>query len=91
MIGSRYLANFDAYLPIYGPTNSLRLPVFHQLDVRLDRTWTFDSWLLDAYLDVLNGYNHRSIEGSAYSYDFSQHTFFQGLPVIPTLGVKGSF
>ena len=91
VVGSRYLANFDAYLPIYGPSNSLRLPVFHQLDVRLDRTWTFDSWLLDAYLDVLNGYNHRAIEGSAYSYDFSQHTFFQGLPVIPTLGVKGSF
>ena len=91
VIGSRYLANFDAYLPIYGPTNSLRLPVFHQLDVRIDRTWTFDSWLLDAYLDVLNTYNHRSIEGSVYSYDFSQHAYFQGLPIIPTLGVKGSF
>jgi TonB family protein len=89
--GSRYLADFDAYLPIYGPANSLRLPLFHQLDVRLDRTWTFDSWMLDAYLDVLNAYNHRSIEGSVYSYDFSQHAYFEGLPVIPTLGVKGSF
>jgi TonB family protein len=91
VIGSRYLANFDAYLPVYGPLNSLRLPTFHQLDVRLDRTWTFDSWLLDAYLDVLNAYNHRSIEGSVYSYDFRQHAYFEGLPVIPTLGVKGSF
>ena len=91
VIGSRYLANFDAYLPIYGPSNSLRLPVFHQLDVRLDRTWTFDGWILDAYLDVLNTYNHRSIEGEVYSYDFAQHAYFEGLPVIPTLGVKGSF
>lgn len=91
VIGSRYLASFDAYLPVYGPSNSLRLPVFHQLDVRLDRTWTFDGWLLDAYLDVLNSYNHRSVEGSVYSYDFAQHAYFQGLPVIPTLGVKGSF
>ena len=89
--GSRYLANFDAYLPIYGPINSLRLPTFHQLDVRIDRTWTFDAWMLDAYVDVLNAYNHRSIEGSVYSYDFSQHAYFEGLPVIPTLGVKGSF
>lgn len=89
--GSRYLARFDAYLPIYGGVNSLRLPIFHQLDVRIDRTWTFDSWMLDAYLDVLNSYNHRSIEGSVYSYDFSQHAYFEGLPVIPTLGVKGSF
>ena len=91
VLGSRYLANFDAYLPIYGATNSLRLPTFHQLDVRLDRTWTFDAWMLDAYVDVLNAYNHRSIEGSVYSYDFSQHAYFEGLPVIPTLGVKGSF
>jgi TonB family protein len=91
VIGARYLANFDAYLPIYGATNSLRVPTFHQLDVRVDKTWTFDAWMLDAYLDVLNAYNHRSIEGSAYSYDFSQHAYFEGLPVIPTLGLKGSF
>ena len=29
--GSRYLANFDAYLPIYGDINSRRLPTFNQL------------------------------------------------------------
>ena len=91
VIGSRYLANFDAYLPIYGGTNSIRVPTFHQLDVRLDKTWTFDSWLLDAYLDVLNAYNHRAIEGSVYSYDFTGHAYFRGLPIIPTLGLKGSF
>ncbi len=89
--GARYLANFDAYLPVYGPLNSMRVPTFHQLDVRLDRTWTFDSWMLDAYLDVLNAYNHRALEASAYNYDFSQHAYFEGLPIIPTLGVKGSF
>jgi len=91
VIGSRYLAQFDAYLPIYGPTNSARSPLFHNLDVRIDKTWTFTNFLLDAYLDVLNVYNHRSIEGAAYSYDFSQKAFIKGLPVLPTLGVKGSF
>ena len=91
VLASRYLAGFDAYLPIYGAVNSTRVPTFHQLDVRLDKTWTFDAWLLDAYVDVLNAYNHRSIEGSIYSYDFSQHAYFKGLPIIPTLGLKGSF
>lgn len=91
VIGSRYLAQYDAYVPIYGPTNSERSPAFHQLDVRLDKTWTFDAFLLDLYLDVLNTYNHRSIEGLAYSYDFSQQAYFKGLPVLPTLGMKGSF
>ncbi len=91
VVGSRYLADFDAYLPIYGAINSTRVPTFHQLDVRLDRVWTFDAWTLDAYLDVLNAYNHRSIEGSVYSYDFSQHAYFEGLTIVPTLGLKGSF
>ena len=91
VVGSRYLAAFDAYLPSYGPINSVRVPTFHQLDVRLDKTWTFDSWLLDAYVDVLNAYNHRPVEGSVYSYDYSGHAYFRGLPIIPTLGLKGSF
>ena len=91
VLGARYLAGFDAYLPIYGLANSTRVPTFRQLDVRVDKTWTFDSWLLDVYLDVLNATNRRSIEGSVYSYDFSQHDYFKGLPVIPTLGLKGSF
>ncbi|MFL5246891.1 MAG: TonB-dependent receptor domain-containing protein [Myxococcales bacterium] len=91
VVGSRYLAQDDVYLPIYGLTNSARLPAFNQLDVRIDKIWTYDSWMLDAYLDLLNAYNHRSIEGTQYSYDFSQRDQFRGLPIIPTLGVKASF
>jgi outer membrane receptor protein involved in Fe transport len=91
VVGSRYLAQEDVYLPIYGLTNSARLPAFNQLDVRVDKVWTYDSWMLDAYLDVLNAYNHRSIEGTQYSYDFSQRDQFRGLPIIPTLGLKASF
>ena len=69
----------------------MTVDVIEYLNVRIDRVWTFDSWMLDAYLDVLNAYNHRSVEGSVYSYDFSQHAYFEGLPIIPTLGLKGSF
>jgi len=64
-------------------TNSARLPAFNQLDVRIDKIWTYDSWMLDAYLDLLNAYNHRSIEGTQYSYDFSQRDQFRGLPSSP--------
>jgi hypothetical protein len=91
VIGSTYLAQQDVYLPIYGLTNSTRLPPFNQLDVRIDKVWTYDAWTLDAYLDVLNAYNRRSVEGTQYSYDFSQRDYFRGLPVVPTLGLKGSF
>ena len=91
VVGSRYLAPLDVYLPIYGATNSSRVPPFSQLDVRIDKVWTFDAWTLDAYVDVLNAYNRRAIEATLYSYDFGQSQYLRGLPIIPTLGVKGSF
>ena len=91
VLGARYTSATDSYLPIYGPTNSTRLPLFHQLDVRIDKVWTFDAWNLDLYLDVLNTYNHRSIEGTQYSYDYSQSSYIGGLPLFPSLGLKGSF
>ena len=91
VLGSRYLAPLDVYLPIYGATNSARVPSFSQLDVRIDKVWTFDAWTLDAYLDVLNSYNRRPVEATLYSYDFGQSAYLRGLPIIPTLGLKGSF
>jgi TonB family protein len=91
VIGASYLNATDSYLPIYGLTNSRRLPLFHQLDLRIDKVWTFDAWNLDLYLDVLNTYNHRSIEGIQYSYDFSQSSYIGGLPFFPSLGLKGAF
>ncbi|MFL5248955.1 MAG: TonB-dependent receptor domain-containing protein [Myxococcales bacterium] len=91
VVGSTYLASTDSYLPIHGATNSSRAPLFSQFDVRVDKIWTYDSWSLDAYLDVLNAANHRSIEGVAFSYDFSQQAKVQGLPLFPSLGLKASF
>ena len=91
VLGSRYQAPLDVYLPVYGATNSVRVPPFSQLDVRIDKVWTFDAWTLDAYLDVLNAYNRRPVEGTLYSYDFGQSEYLRGLPIVPTLGLKGSF
>ena len=91
VLGARYLASADVYLPVFGKSNSSRLPLFHQLDARIDKVWTFDGWTLDLYLDVVNAYNHRAVEGTTYSYDYSQRGTFQGLPLLPSLGLKGSF
>lgn len=91
VLGAKYLAASDSYFPISGKINSSRLPTFHQLDVRVDKTWTFDRWTLNVFLDLLNAYNHGSIEGVAHSYDFANREFVKGLPIIPSLGVKGEF
>jgi outer membrane receptor protein involved in Fe transport len=89
--GSVYDANSDFYNPIYGAVNSARDPAFHQLAVRVEKAWKFKAWQLASYLDVQNVYNHRSQEGLQYSYDYSRSKPVLGLPILPSLGVRGEF
>ena len=44
----------------YSLVNSERLPVFHQLDLRVDKTWYFRRWTLGIYLDIQNLYNYKA-------------------------------
>ncbi len=81
----------DTYVPLYGPVNSYRLPDFAQLDVRIDKVWVFDNWSLDLYLDIQNVTNTRSTEGTTYNYNYSQSARFEGLPIVPILGIKGTW
>ncbi|QQR90777.1 MAG: TonB family protein [Myxococcales bacterium] len=86
-----YNANVDVYQPIYGRTNTKRNPMFHRLDVRIEKQWLFRYWKLAAYLDVQNVYNRMNPEGILYSFDYSQTGVVSGLPIIPSLGMRGEF
>lgn len=44
----------------YSLQNSGRLPAFHQLDLRVDKTWFFRRWTLGLYLDIQNLYNYKA-------------------------------
>src|SRR5262249_6234289 len=80
-----YLAQAD-YPPYRG-----RFPIFHQLDIRIDKTWKFSSWQLAAYADIQNVYNQANSEGVSYNYNYTQRTFASGLPFLPSLGIRGEF
>jgi outer membrane receptor protein involved in Fe transport len=81
----------DEYDPVFGKVNSARQPPFVQLDVRLDKQWVFDRWLLDAYVDVQNATNHTNPEGIAYNYDYTQSKVSRGLPILPLVGLRAEF
>ena len=73
------------------PVNAERLSTFHALDLRVDRTWTYDRWRLSAYLDVQNVYNRGNQEGWEYRFDFGERAPLTGLPILPIAGVKGGW
>ena len=45
---------FNAPLLDYAQLNGARNGNFHQVDLRLDRKWFFDTWSLDVFMDIQN-------------------------------------
>ncbi len=85
-----YDLNVGSYLALASyPPNSVRNPMFHQLDLRIDKTWTYSWGKIGAYLDVLNVYNQGNPEGVSYNYNSTLSTRATGLPILPSLGLRG--
>ena len=86
-----YDENGGSYLPLLAyPQDSSRLPIFHQLDVRIDKTWEYSNGRkIGLYLDVQNVYNQGNVEGVSYNYNDTLHSYVTGLPLIPSFGVRG--
>ena len=89
--GAIYDANANYYFPLAGELFSRRLPAFIQADVRLDKRFVYDHWMLALYVDVQNVTNRQNVEGTLNNFDFTQERFLYGLPIIPAIGIRGEF
>jgi TonB family protein len=91
-INSIYHAASASYLAFVATGDEQeRLPLAHQLDLRVDKTWTFEAWKLSWYVDLQNVYNYRSPEGIIYNYNYTDRTYLGGLPILPSMGLRGQF
>lgn len=85
-----YHAHSASYSPLaFGSDNSERLPLFHQLDLRMDKTWRFKRWQLSLYVDIQNVYNRGNPEGLSYNYNYTKREYVTGLPFLPSFGLRG--
>ncbi|MBL4689490.1 MAG: TonB family protein [Nannocystaceae bacterium] len=75
-------------IQIAGDYNSSRMRLFHQLDVRVDKAWTFKRVKLSVYLDIQNIYNAKNPELINESWNYQQETTVNSLPIIPSVGLK---
>lgn len=89
VVGSFFNANSGGYTPLFGPVNGDRASSFHQLDINAEKKWNFESWSLTAYVTILNIYNHQAEEGRQYSYDYRESEPVTGMPLLPSLGIRG--
>lgn len=83
-------ASAGAYVPaLTFPPASTRNPAFHQLDVRIDKSWQLGDGVKAAlYLDLFNAYNNGNVEGVSYNYNSTLSSFATGVPILPSLGFR---
>lgn len=82
--------------PQMGQLNSARFPLYHKLDVRVERTWHPHQRLnLVGFFEIYNVYNARNVWG--YWYEDEQgldkpvrKTIYQ-IPFLPYMGIKAEF
>lgn len=91
VVAAFYDATGDQYQPIFGAQNSQRLPPFVALDVRVEKTFTFQRIKLNLYLDIQNVTNQANPEEVTYNYDYSKLYYITGLPILPVLGARLEF
>lgn len=84
-------ADSGDHLRLNGPRRGGRLPPFFQVDVRVDKKLTFETWALALYLDLQNATNQQNYEFFQYSYDYREVQGFPGVPILPVVGAEASF
>jgi hypothetical protein len=84
-------SNQNSYTPIDGPAYGARLGSFNQLDLRFDKTWTFDRWRLTTYLDLQNVYNAPNPASATANFNFTKQSTVNDLPILPVFGIRGEF
>jgi len=91
VIGAFYDARGDRFQPRTGAHNSIRIPAFAQLDLRLEYRQPLPIGALSLYLDVQNATGRANVEELAYTYDYAAERPVPGLPTLATLGVRWDF
>jgi hypothetical protein len=78
-------------VPVYGAINSQRMPNYHRLDLRLDRTYVYNKWKLTTFFEIINAYAHNNVAGYDYGPYYNKKDPIYQLPFLPTFGVQGEF
>lgn len=71
--------------------NSKTFDTIHQLDVRADRRWIFQTWNLITYIDIQNLYGKQNQFDIQWDNQKKEVLKQSGIGVLPTIGVTAEF
>ena len=76
-------------VPVLPSMKRVELPAFYRLDLRIERKFVFDRFILTPYLDVANVTFNRELVQYVSTLDGSKPSYLR--LVLPTLGLSGAF
>ena len=71
--------------------NSLRIAANHSLDVRVDRRWSFDRWVLITYIDIQNIYDRRFVDVPRFNSRTGEIEQTGSIGILPSIGISAEF
>jgi hypothetical protein len=78
-------------IPKYAGVNSDTLPVYHRLDLRLDRKYVFNKWKFNTYFELNNVYQRKAIVGYTYNDTYTSREPVYDFVFPFSFGVQGEF
>jgi TonB family protein len=91
VVGAYFNATAQQYEPIFGAQNSIRIPAFYSLDVRVEKALVVRRLKFNVFADVQNVTNRKNPEEIIYSADYGQRSYITGLPVLAVVGARMEF
>lgn len=68
-----------------------RLPIFHQLDVRVDKRWNFSGIQLVTYIDIQNLYSRKNVSAVRWNAQKQIVEKNESIGLLPSIGVNVEF
>jgi TonB family protein len=89
--GAYYDSMTDSYQPEFGAQNSIRIPAFYAIDVRVSKHLKLGKTDGEIYIDVQNVTDHQNAEEIVYTPTYSRPGYITGLPILPVVGARWSW
>ena len=93
-LGGRFHLNTGRPYPIFdddapGPPDYIRLPTFYQLDIRADKRFVFDKYVLDLYIEAVNTTLTRNVFDVKRTFGVVDEKAYR--IVLPSIGVHAEW
>jgi len=91
IVGTKGTYSDGRPMPVYAGVNSDSLPTYHRLDLRVDRSFKFDQWKLNAYFELNDVYQRKNIVGYSYDNTYSTRKPVYSFVLPISFGIEGQF